>query len=348
VRRYKAGQRSKEARGRLTRLQRMERLERPQQAHTISLRLESDLRSGELVVVTRDLCVGYDHPLLTVPDMEFYRLQRAALIGANGTGKTTLIRTLLGQIPPLSGEARLGASLRTGYLAQTREDLDPTHRVVDAVSQAKELPLAQMRHFLARYLFTGDDVFKRVGDLSGGEQCRVALAKLTLLEPNFLVLDEPTNQLDIASQETMEQVLQDFVGTILFVSHDRYLIDALATQVWLVEEGALRVYKGDYQEYLVQRQREAAARRAEADKAKPASPPPRPRSTAAPRREIHEVEQDIAAREDRLQELAGILAQAGAEGDLDTSRDLGVEYTRVQAEIDQLMVEWVALGEANE
>jgi len=255
IRRYKAGQRSKEARGRQTRLARTKRLERPQQERTLRLRLGTDQRSGELVLVTRDL------PLLSIPDLELRRLERAALIGPNGSGKTTFLKTVLGQLPPLSGEVRLGASLRVGYLAQTREDLDPAHTVVDEVTQVRDLPLGDMRNFLARYLFSGDDVFKRVGDLSGGEQVRVALAKLTLTEPNFLVLDEPTNQLDLASQEVMEEVLRDFLGTILFVAHDRYLIDALATQVWLIEDGTLRVYPGNYQEYLIQRQKEAALQR---------------------------------------------------------------------------------------
>jgi ATP-binding cassette subfamily F protein 3 len=361
VRRFKAGQRSKEARGRETRLKRMERLERPRQGHTIHLRLHGDQRSGELVLRTYDLVVGHDRPLVTVPDLELRRLQRAALIGPNGSGKTTFLKTALGEMPPLSGRVRLGASLRIGYLAQTREDLDLSKRVIDEVTSVKDLPDGQMRDLLARYLFTGDDVFKQISDLSGGEQCRVALAKLTLSEPNFLVLDEPTNQLDIPSQEIMEQVLRDFVGTVLFVSHDRYLIDALATQIWVIEGDQLRLYVGNYQEYLAQRQKEqeAARRLAEARQAQAAAAlEEQARRGAAQRRAnqldeaqamrtLLDVEEDISHREKALQELAEALARASVESDLDRVRALGVEYAQVEADLEHLLAEWTALGEAD-
>jgi ATP-binding cassette subfamily F protein 3 len=361
VRRFKAGQRSKEARGRETRLNRLERLERPQQSHTIALRLESEHRSGELVVETTDLVVGYDRPLVDVEDLLLRRLQRAALIGPNGSGKTTLVKTLLGQLPPLVGRARLGASLRIGYLAQTREALDPAHRVIDEVMQSPgarehDLREAEMRDFMARYLFTGDDVFKQIGDLSGGEQVRVALAKLTLGGPNFLVLDEPTNQLDIASQEIMEAVLRDFVGTILFVSHDRYLIDALATQIWVIEEGALRVYKGDYQEYLARRAREQEAARAEAARRQEQARMERARAAEHRRRSgagapsrgptLAEVEEEIHQLELRLGQLGAALTEASTAQELDRVRALGVEYQQVEAELEERMAEWTALGEA--
>jgi ATP-binding cassette subfamily F protein 3 len=353
VRRFRAGQRSKEARGRETRLKRMERLERHKEARTIHLRLESDLRSGELVLVTHDLVAGYDRPLLAVPDMELYRLQRAALIGPNGSGKTTFLKTALGELPPLSGQARLGASLRIGYLAQTREDLNLENTVMDEVMQVKEIPIGQMRDLLARYLFTGDDVFKRIRDLSGGEQCRVALAKLTLTGPNFLVLDEPTNQLDIPSQEIMEEVLGDFVGTILFVSHDRYLIDALATQVWLIEDGQLCIYEGDYQEYVARRQKEREAARLQVAQETSRMRAGRPQSGArshepgqAGERALHAVEEDISYLEQVLEELGQTLAQASTEGDLDRVHALGVEYHNIEADLERLLAEWTALGEA--
>jgi ATP-binding cassette subfamily F protein 3 len=355
IRRFRAGQRSKEARGRETRLKRMERLERPKEARTIHLRLESDLRSGELVLVTHDLVAGYDRPLVTVPDMELHRLQRTALIGPNGSGKTTFLKTALGELSPLSGQARLGASLRIGYLAQTREDLDLENTVMDEVMQVQESPIGQMRDLLARYLFTGDDVFKRIRDLSGGEQCRVALAKLTLTEPNFLVLDEPTNQLDIPSQEIMEEVLRDFYGTILFVSHDRYLIDKLATQVWVIEDGQLHVYEGDYQEYLARRQKEREAAREQAARqqaARQQAARQRPgarqgESGQAAERTLPVVEEDIAYLERVLEDMGHTLAQASTEGDLDRVHALGVEYHSVEADLERLLAEWTALGEAD-
>ena len=353
IRRYKAGQRTKEARGRQTRLERLERLERPRQAKTMHLRLESDLRSGELVLVTKDLVIGYDKPLVVIPDLELHRLERAALIGPNGSGKTTLLRTALGEIPPLEGRARLGASLQIGYLAQTRQELNDEHTVVQEVERVKELPLAQMRNFLARFLFTGDDVFKQIADLSGGERCRVALAKLALIGANFLILDEPINQLDIASQEIFEDVLKDFIGTILFVSHDRYLIDTLATQVWIIENGRLHVYEGNYQEYLAQRQEKEAAECERARQRETKDRRLRQRQAVKqkhqePERNLQDIEQDVAYLERRLAETEQALAKASMEQNLDRVRDLGVEYKEVQAELEQRMAEWLALGEASE
>ena len=226
--------------------------------------------------------------------------------------------------------------------------------------QVQETPIGQMRDLLARYLFTGDDVFKRIRDLSGGEQCRVALAKLTLTEPNFLVLDEPTNQLDIPSQEIMEEVLGDFVGTILFVSHDRYLIDALATQVWIIEDGQLRIYEGDYQEYLARRQKEREAARVrvvqEATRTSSGKRSSRQQqSNARPhqpsqtgKRTLDAVEEDISALERALEELGHTLAQASTEGDLDRVHALGVEYHNIETDLEHLLAEWTALGEAGD
>jgi ATP-binding cassette subfamily F protein 3 len=354
IRRFKAGQRSKEARGRETRLARVERLERPPEDRTIHLNLESDQRSGELVLRTRGLVVGYDRPLLDVPNLELRRLHRVALIGSNGSGKTSFLKTILGQLPPLAGETRLGASLQIGYWAQEREDLDPENTVIDEILEVEDMPIGRVRDHLARFLFTGDDPFKRITELSGGEQCRVALAKLALAEPNFLVLDEPTNQLDVASQEIIEDVLREFIGTVLFVSHDRYLIDALATQVWAIRDGALHVYKGNYQEYLARRQAEMAAQREEAERARRAERLERQRAETERRagarepteHDLDTLEDEIAHMERELDELEHGMAQASAEGDLDRVRALDVEYKKVQADLERTIGEWTALGEA--
>jgi ATP-binding cassette subfamily F protein 3 len=354
VRRYKAGQRTKEAQGREKRLEHLQRLERPRQAQTIKLRLESDQRSGELVLRTYDLVVGYDTSLLTMPDLELRRLHRAALIGPNGSGKTTFLKTVLGQMPPLSGEVKLGASLRIGYWTQSREDLNPGNTIVDEIMGAQDMLVAEVRDLMARFLFTGDDVFKRIADLSGGEQCRVALAKLTLGSPNFLVLDEPTNQLDIPSQEIVEDVLREFIGTILFVSHDRYLIDALATQVWVLAQGQLRVYEGNYQEYLVRRQAEAAVRREQleqerqAERARRRQEGERQSARTEPERGIEDVEDEIAELEQALRDLEHAMAQASTEQNLDRVRAFDVEYKKLQADLERLIAEWTILGEAIE
>ena len=174
IRRYMAGQRTRQAQGRLKRLERLKRdevLDRPRQEHTLRLRFQKPLRSGDRVVWSQDMVVGYDReaPLFRSPDLDLRRGECAALLGPNGSGKTTLLKTVLGQVDPLYGYARLGASLKVGYFAQVHTDLDPERSVLDTILEAENLPLGEARSFLARFLFTGDDVFKRVGDLSGGD-----------------------------------------------------------------------------------------------------------------------------------------------------------------------------------
>jgi ATP-binding cassette subfamily F protein 3 len=181
IQRYMAGQRSRQAKGRLKRLERFKRdeaLDRPREEHTISLRVQTSLRSGDKVVWSQDLVVGYHlaSPLFHCPDLDLRRGECVALLGPNGSGKTTFLKTVLGEVEPLAGYARLGASLKIGYFAQARTDLDPEKSVLDTILEIKNLPLGEARNYLARFLFTGDDVFKAVGDLSGGEQSRVALA----------------------------------------------------------------------------------------------------------------------------------------------------------------------------
>ncbi len=218
-----------------------------------SLRLKTASRSGELVLRTRDLHVGYpERPLFKTDDILLLRGECAALIGDNGTGKTTLLRTLTGELAPLEGEVTFGTGLKVGYFAQAHEDLNIEATVVEELIRHSEKPLAEgdARKHLAQYQFRADEVYKKVGMLSGGERGKLALAILALGGANFLLLDEPTNHLDIPAQEVLQEVLEQFEGTILLVSHDRYLIDRLATQVWPLENGHLDVFQGTYQEYL--------------------------------------------------------------------------------------------------
>ena len=190
-------------------------------------------------------------PLIDLADdVALTRTECAALIGGNGTGKTTLLKTLTGALEPLGGTITFGAGLKVGYFAQAHDSLNLENTVLDELLRHKHMLLGQARSHLAQYLFRADDVFKQVGMLSGGERARLALAILALHGANFLLLDEPTNHLDVQAQEVLQEVLEQFDGTILLVSHDRYLIDRLATQIWSLEDGALSVFKGNYQEFL--------------------------------------------------------------------------------------------------
>jgi len=363
IRRYMAGQRTREAQGRAKRLARLEPMERPRETGHIHVRMSAAQRSGDIVLRARGLHVGYSPEgsstgqavaLFTAPDLELRRLERAALIGPNGSGKTTFLKTVLGQLPPLSGDAQIGASVALGYLAQAHANLDLDQTALDAVLEAKDLKVAEARNYLGRFLFSGDDVFKQIGDLSGGERSRVALACLTLQDPNFLILDEPTNHLDIPSQEILEGVLAEFNGTVLLVSHDRYLIRALATQIWELEGDQLHVYQGTYDEYLGEKQRQRDTSEAEsAPRQGRRGPAEREkREERAVRREQErrarragELETEIAALEKRLAALIDALAEASAAQQLDRVRELGIEYDQAARSLEQLMAEWEAIAD---
>src|SRR3989442_3133553 len=257
IRRYKAGQRSREARGRQKLLDRLERVERPQEFPGMHFEFNSVLDSGQVVLSTQKLVAGYPPSdqqsaptiLVSVADLELLRGDRVGLLGPNGAGKTTLLRTIIGEVPPISGHVYPGHNVRIGYYSQTHGGLNPQRTIVDEIRQVSTLSEDGVRSFLARFLFSGDDVFKPIGALSGGERSRVALAKLTLQGSNFLVLDEPTNHLDLQSRQFLEEILSEFEGTLLFVSHDRYFVDSLATKVWVIEDGVLIPYMGNYSEY---------------------------------------------------------------------------------------------------
>ena len=223
IRRYHAGQRAREAKGRATRLQRLKRVQAPERDRTIGLSGVTASRTGQVVISTNNLKVGYVQTtgateLLTVPNLQLERGSRTAIIGDNGTGKTTLLKTLQGLIPPLAGTATLGHNVKVGYYIQGLDDLPEESTVIEAFLQAKGMSPEEARSYLARFLFQGEDVFRRVADCSGGERSRLALARLLIAQPNLLILDEPTTHLDIASREAFELVLLDSAGALLFVS----------------------------------------------------------------------------------------------------------------------------------
>jgi ATP-binding cassette, subfamily F, member 3 len=217
----------------------------------LNMALRSAQPSSSIVLRTESLRVGYaERPLFTTDNIVMVAGECAALIGGNGVGKTTFLRTLRGEIPPLSGRLRTGQNVQIGYFAQAHHMLIAENTVLDEMLRHKPMRTSEARSWLARYLFREDDVFKPVSALSGGERAKLALAILALEGANLLVLDEPTNHLDIPAQEALQEVLETFEGTVLMVTHDRYLIDRLATQIWSVDEGRLRVFQGSYREYL--------------------------------------------------------------------------------------------------
>jgi ATP-binding cassette subfamily F protein 3 len=350
IRRNMAGQRTRQAQGRQKRLERVERIERPRAYRPLSLDLGETQRSGDLVLGFYDLAVGYDPaaPLLTVDEFELRRGQCVALLGPNGSGKTTLLRTLLGEISPLAGRVRVGASVQVGYFAQGHADLDPEKTALETILDAREMAAGEARNLLGRYRFSGDDVFKHVGALSGGEQARVALAVLTLQGANVLILDEPTNHLDIPSQEVLQEALAEFGGTLLIVTHDRYLIRRLASRVWAIEGGQLWAFEEGYEAYQVWQERRRQQQRLQ----RATSPQrtererERERQKAAQRAETRrlrrqtELEDTIHHLEAHKVRLEAQLAAASERQQVERVSELGTEYGRVEAELNELLAAW--------
>jgi ATP-binding cassette, subfamily F, member 3 len=364
IRRYKAGQRSREARGRQKLLDRLERVERPMDFPEMQFEFNAVIESGNIVISTQKLVVGYHsdgqqqepNVLVRVADLELLRGDRVGLLGSNGSGKTTLIRTIIGEIEPISGQVYPGHNVRIGYYSQTHSGLNPDRTIVDEIRQISALSEDAARSFLARFLFTGDDVFKPLYTLSGGERSRVALAKLTLQGSNFLVLDEPTNHLDLQSRQFLEEILGEFEGTLLFVSHDRYFVDSLATKVWVIEDGVLIPYMGNYSEYRTRKRpivldvpysqkvngdtREAKNSRSTHSSSRTGGK----RSVKAKVRTVEDVERDIEKAEARVNELEEELGEAARNADAGQLTRLSADYDLARGRVDELLFEWEQLA----
>jgi ATP-binding cassette, subfamily F, member 3 len=363
IRRYKAGQRSREAAGREKRLARVERIHAPESQRHMRLRLNTDLRSGDKVLISEQgVVIGYrSRPNGNADDGEPHVLFRSgsllverghcvALLGPNGSGKTTLLRTLLGETELLGGDLRLGASVKIGYLSQTQQELNPDITVMQQIMAAGHFEMEPARALLARYLFAGDDIDKRIGDLSGGEQSRVALALLSITGANLLILDEPTTHLDIAAQEVLQEVLSDFEGTILLVSHDRFLMDALATHVWVLKDGHLCQYEGNYSAYLAAEAERAAREQAAsvqvADGGQKRQERPGGSEERKRRAEVEALEREIETLEREIGETEHLLMQASTAQDAERVRDLNVAYQDLQRALSEHLARWEAVASA--
>lgn len=353
VRRYKAGQRSKEARGRQRALDKLERIERPPVASTLKFRMGVQIESGQIALTTEKLVVGYPAGArgagvrVIVPDMQVARGERIGLIGPNGGGKTTLLRTLIGQIVPLEGRAILGHNVQIGYYAQTHEHLNPHATLLDEIRNASHLSEEGARGYLGRFLFSGDDVFKPIGALSGGERSRVALAKLTLQGANFLVLDEPTNHLDLPARQVLEEVMATYTGTLIFISHDRYFVDALATTVWMLEDGAITSHVGNYTAWRTRKMQAQNTATIQAAREEATNRRVAQRLNARPttqERTVGQVELEIGEQEARLAQLEQALVEASSAADVPRINELATEYEAVRERLEQLYQQWQELA----
>jgi len=355
VRKHMGSRHTAQAKGKLKKLATLQKrgkiIQRgPRDRKTMKLDMLAANRSGDKVIMTRNLAVGYDEPLFTVPDLTVYRGETVAIIGPNGVGKSTLLKTITHQLQPLAGDVRLGAGVKIGYFAQAHEGLDPRATLYDAIYRLKPMTEVELRSYLGRYLFSGDDVFRTIETLSGGERGRLALAMLSLQGANLLLLDEPTNHLDIDSQEILQDVINAYNGTSLLVSHDRYLIAALATQIWSATPGNLEVFDGTYDEYVTARnQRSAADSNGSSGNGsgRPAQYAEKkhglnPRQLA---QRVQELETHIAWLEHQLTSLSNDIEAASAEGDAARVAHLGNDYTRTEAELDAALDEWARLAE---
>jgi len=380
IRRYGAGQRSKEARGRGKKLARVERIHAPARESKHTWRLEAADLGSETVLETTSLAAGYAQPVVRTGPLRVGRDSRIAVVGPNGAGKTTLVRTLLGELPALEGYVSTAPMARVAYLEQAQAELTGGATVLETMRATSTLTDQEARDLLARFLFRGEEVDREVSVLSGGERARLALARLSVREANLLVLDEPTNHLDLAAREQLERVLDGFGGTLVFVSHDRYFIDKLATELWLIDEGVLRRWEGNWSSY----QRERAAGREPAvveytEEGRPrgdASPLDRGATTApragAPVREAPRVERvsapssrtrrnaksspvrrvsptraleaRIEAMELQLKQLTEKVAQIAQSGNYLETRRVGEEHATLERSLRELYEEWAKVS----
>lgn len=354
IRKYKAGIKSKQARGREKQLSRVERLEAVGHNKSMLLNMHEVSGSGEVVLEIRDLAMQYpDKVLFSDFTDTIYKGEKIGLIGGNGVGKSTILKIIMGQIEATSGTVKTGSQVKVAYYDQEHRQLNPKNKIIDEIVYQYDVTLNEARDLLAQVLFFGEDVEKRIGDLSGGEKARVALLKIILDEPNLLIMDEPTNHLDISAKEIVEEFLLAFPGTVFMVSHDRYLLDSVCTRTIVLENRELMSYLGNYSYY---RQKAAELERAarekqeelEAEQARKTANKPvaqdKPKiNKQKTRKEIEALEAQIQESEMRSEELSALLADGATYQDEEKSKLLVSEYKALEESIPLLYEKWEEL-----
>ncbi|MGT2920110.1 ABC transporter ATP-binding protein [Streptococcus chosunense] len=346
---------TKRAQSRRKQLEKMERLDKPEAGKkAANMTFQSEKTSGNIVLTVENAAIGYDGEILSEPiNLDLRKMNAVAIVGPNGIGKSTFIKSIVDQISFIKGEKRFGANVEVGYYDQTQSKLTPSNTVLDELwNDFKLTPEVEIRNRLGAFLFSGDDVKKSVGMLSGGEKARLLLAKLSMENNNFLILDEPTNHLDIDSKEVLENALIDFDGTLLFVSHDRYFINRVATHVLELSEKGSTLYLGDY-DYYVEKKAEVEMTQAEealtSNQAKEVSTVNDYQAQKESQKEVRKLMRQIESLEAEIEELESqsqtISEQMLETNDAEKLMELQAELDKISHRQEEAMLEWEELSE---
>ena len=346
---------TKRAQSRRKQLEKMERLDKPEAGKkSANMTFQSEKTSGNIVLTVENAAIGYDGEILSEPiSLDLRKMNAVAIVGPNGIGKSTFIKSIVDQIPFIKGEKRFGANVEVGYYDQTQSKLTPSNTVLDELwNDFKLTPEVEIRNRLGAFLFSGDDVKKSVGMLSGGEKARLLLAKLSMENNNFLILDEPTNHLDIDSKEVLENALIDFDGTLLFVSHDRYFINRVATHVLELSENGSTLYLGDYDYYVDKKVEMEVGLTEEAstnNQVKESRPVNDYQAQKESQKEVRKLMRQIESLEAEIEELESqsqaISEQMLETNDADKLMELQAELDKISHRQEEAMLEWEELSE---
>ena len=360
---YRAGIKSKMARGRQSQLNRLERLEAPETSHSLDFKFPPAAMSADKVLVLDHVSVGYktDDPIIDDVSVVVRRGESVALIGPNGAGKSTMVKAIVGELFPTEGHIDIGNRVQVGYFSQEHEELHDRWQVVDEIINNYNFTEEKARNVLGSFLFKGDDVFKLVGDLSGGERARLALLKLFLQGDNFLILDEPTNHLDVPTREIVERALQQFGGTCFIISHDRYFLDQVSTRTLVLENKGLTEYLGNYSYYkekLKEQQDIAALTEVVEEVAKedvkseaktistsPSDEPKKKTNTYMVEKQLAEVEEEIARLEATTKMYEVQLANPVVQQDLAEMENISKQLSDTESNLQKLYEKWEHFSE---